>query len=65
VTRTWLLCDEDEADYSLPKASNGTLKDRQLKGIPREYHLPITVYSGTTHVSHCIFDSSNTWIIDG
>jgi E3 ubiquitin-protein ligase RAD18 len=34
--------DEDEEDYPLPKASYGTLKDKQLKDMLREYGLPVT-----------------------
>ena len=34
--------DEDAEDYPLPKASYGTLKDRQLKDMLREYGLPVT-----------------------
>ena len=34
--------DDDDNDYPLPKASYGTLKDKQLKDMLREYGLPVT-----------------------
>jgi len=34
--------DIDDEDYPLPKASYGTLKDKQLKELLREYGLPVT-----------------------
>ena len=34
--------DDDDEDYPLPKASYGTLKDKQLKDMLREYGLPVT-----------------------
>ena len=34
--------DSDDEDYPLPKASYGTLKDKQLKDLLREYGLPVT-----------------------
>lgn len=33
--------DNDDEDYPLPKASYGTLKDKQLKDMLREYGLPV------------------------
>jgi len=36
------ISDNDEEDYPLPKASYGTLKDKQLKDMLREYGLPVT-----------------------
>ncbi|KAF8810105.1 hypothetical protein BYT27DRAFT_7092960 [Phlegmacium glaucopus] len=34
--------DDNDDDYPLPKASYGTLKDKQLKDMLREYGLPVT-----------------------